>query len=106
MASWLAKWHVRPLPSGASSATDVSRSEGWEATSETRFVPASWLVLLLGIAWTALTRGKIAKLGLAGLIWSVAPRPLKIVAAGVVLSWILVVAGALAAIALLALEIN
>ena len=70
---------------------------------EIRFVPARWLVLLLGIAGTLLTGGK---LGLAGLAWSVTPKPVKAVAAGLVVTWMIVVAGALAAITLLLLQIG
>jgi hypothetical protein len=46
--------------------------------SETRFVPARWLVLLLTAAGVLLRGGKVAKLGVAGLVWSFTPRPLKI----------------------------
>jgi hypothetical protein len=82
------------------------RPRGYGSDLRDPFVPAPWLVLLLGIAWTVLTGGKIAKLSLVGLVWSVTPRPLKVAAAGVLLTWILVVAGALAAITLLALHIS
>jgi uncharacterized membrane protein YecN with MAPEG domain len=61
---------------------------------------------LLGIAWTVLTGGKVAKLGLVGLVWSVTPKPLKVAAAGVVVTWMIVVLGALAAITLLVLQIG
>jgi len=70
---------------------------------EIRFVPARWLVLLLGIAGTLLTGGK---LGLAGLAWSVTPKPVKVAAAGLVVTWMIVVAGALAALTLLFLRIG
>jgi hypothetical protein len=53
-----------------------------------------------------LSGGKVAKLGLVGLVWSATPRRLKLAAAGVFLSWMIVVAGALAAIVLLALQIG
>jgi hypothetical protein len=94
------------LQSRASSTHDISQRDGSGAPAEIRFVPARWLVLLLGIAWTLLRGGKIAKLGLVGLLWSVTPKPLKVAAAGVVLTWMLVVAGALAALTLLALQIG
>lgn len=73
---------------------------------EIRFVPARWLVLLLGIAWTLLTGGKVARFGLVGLVWSVTPKPVKVAAAGIVVTWVIVVAGALAAITLLVLQIG
>jgi hypothetical protein len=105
MGSWLDKRQKRMLPSGASTPANAGhRPTG--AAYETRFVPARWLLLLLGIAWTVLSGGKVAKLGLVGLVWSAAPRRLKLAAAGVFLSWMIVVAGALAAIVLLALQIG
>ena len=105
MGSWLDKRRVRMLPSEASSASAISNHDR-TAAHETRFVPARWLVLLFGIAWTVLTGGKVAKLGLVGLVWSVTPRPLKIATAGVVVTWAIVCVGALAAIALLVLQIG
>jgi hypothetical protein len=94
------------LPSGVSWKPDTPTRERTRAAYEIRFVPARWLALLLGITWTMLTGGKIARLGLVGLVWSITPRRVKVVAAGVVLTWMVVVAGALAAIALLALQIS
>jgi hypothetical protein len=74
--------------------------------SETRFVPARWLVLLLTAAGVLLRGGKVAKLGVAGLVWSFTPRPLKIAVAGVAAAGAIVVVGAMAAIALLILQIS
>ena len=93
-------------PSGASSLPGMRSRERTGGAYEIRFVPARWLVLLLGIAWTVLTGGKIAKLGLVGLVWSVTPRPVKVAAAGIVVTWVIVVVGALAAVTLLALQIS
>jgi hypothetical protein len=104
MGSWLDRRQTRLLPSGASSTPATPGRERTGAAYEIRFVPARWLVLLLGIAWTLLTGGKIAKLGLVGLVWSVTPKPVKVAAAGVVASWLIVVAGAIAAITLLVLQ--
>jgi len=92
-----------PSGAGAPSAPGVPSRERTGSTYEIRFVPARWLVLLLGIAGTLLTGGK---LGLAGLAWSVTPKPLKVAAAGLVVTWMIVVAGALAAITLLLLQIG
>ena len=105
MGSWLDRRQTQLLPSGASTPAIPGR-ERTGAAYEIRFVPARWLVLLLGIAWTLLTGGKIAKLGLVGLVWSVAPKPMRVAVAGVVVSWVIVVAGAVAAITLLALQIG
>ena len=106
MGSWLDKRRTRTLPSRASSVPGIPSREGTGSAYELRFVPARWLVLLLGIAWTVLTGGKIARLGLAGVVWSVTPKPVKAAAAAVVVTWMIVVAGALAAITLLALQIS
>jgi hypothetical protein len=76
------------------------------ALDEIRFVPARWLVLLLGIASTALRGGKLAKFGFVGLVWSFAPRPVKFAVGGLAAAGVIVVLGALAAIALLALQIS
>jgi hypothetical protein len=94
------------LPSRVSSAPHISNPARTGAPYEIRFIPARWLVLLFGIAWTLLTGGKVAKLGLVGLVWSVTPRPLKLAAAGVIVTWMIVVVGALAAITMLVLQIS
>ena len=73
---------------------------------EVRFVPAGWLVAVLGAARFALSRGKFGKLGIAALLWSVTPRKLKLIAAGVVAAGLIVVLGSLAAIVLLALQLG
>ena len=104
MGSWLDRRQTRLLPSGASSAPAIPSRERTRAAYEIRFVPARWLVLLLGIAWTLLTGGKVAKLGLVSLVWSVTPKPVKVAMAGVVVSWVIVVFGAIAAITLLVLQ--
>jgi hypothetical protein len=106
LGSWLDKRQTRRLPPGASPTPAIESSERTGQAYEIRFVPARWLVLLSGIAWTLLTGGKVAKLGLVGLVWSVTPKPLKVAAAGVVVTWAIVVAGALAAITLLVLQIS
>lgn len=76
------------------------------AHEEIRFVPARWLVLLLGIASAVLARGKFGKLGLVGLVWSFAPRPVKVAVGGFAVAGVIVILGALAAIALLVLQIS
>jgi uncharacterized membrane protein YecN with MAPEG domain len=106
MGSWLDRRQTRRLSSGASPTRAIESSERIGPAYDIRFVPARWLVLLLGIAWTVLTGGKVAKLGLVGLVWSVTPKPLKVAAAGVVVTWMIVFLGALAAITLLVLQIG
>ena len=71
-----------------------------------RFVPAGWLVAVLGVSRLLLRGGRLGKLGIAGILWSLAPRKLKLVAAGFVLGALVVLAGAMAAIALLAIELS
>jgi len=82
------------------------RGGGGGTAHEIRFAPAPWLLLLLGIARAVLTGVKIGKLGIAGLVWSFAPRAVKIAAAGAAVGALIVVAGALAAIALLVLQLS
>ena len=106
MGSDLDKRETRVLPSRASSAPRIRNRERTGSAYEIRFVPARWLVLLLGITWTVLGGGKIARLGLASLLWSATPKPVKVVAAAVVVTWMVVIVGALAAITLLALQIG
>jgi len=74
--------------------------------SEIRFVPADWLVALAGVARVALRRGKFGKLGIAALLWSVAPPKLRLFLYGIVGAALVVVLGALAAIALLVLQVT
>ena len=73
---------------------------------EVLFVPARWLALLLAIVRVLFGQGRIGKLGIAGLVWSFAPRKLKIVGAGLAVAAAIVLLGALAAIALLALQLT
>jgi hypothetical protein len=70
------------------------------------FVPARWLVVAFAIARLLLTKGAFAKIGVVGLLWSLAPRKLKVVTAGLAAAWAIVIAGSLAAIALLALQLS
>ena len=49
--------------------------------------------------------GRLGKLGLAGLVWSIVPRKLKLVAICFAVAALIVVAGSLAAVALLALQL-
>jgi hypothetical protein len=76
-----------------------------ERTDEVRFVPAGWLAALFAAARLILRRGKLGKLGIAALLWSVAPRKLRLVVMGFAAAALVVVLGALAAIALLALQL-
>jgi hypothetical protein len=104
MGSWLDRRRTRRLSSAPSPSFESRQQTG--SAYEIRFVPARWLVLLLGVAWTVLSGGRVAKLSLVGLVWSVTPRPVRVAAAGLAVTWMIVVAGALAAIILLALQIG
>ena len=74
--------------------------------TEFRFVPAGWLVAALGAARIWLRGGSLGTLGIAGLVWSVTPRPLKLAAVFLVTAATIVLVGALAAIVLLAMQLS
>jgi len=80
--------------------------EAVDHRTEVRFVPAQWLVAALSVSRLVLSRGKFGKLGIAALLWSLTPRKLKLFALGIVAAWLIVVAGALAALALLVLQLS
>ena len=71
-----------------------------------QFVPAGWVVLALAVARRLLGGAAIGKIGIAGLVWSVAPPKLKLVAVGMALWAAIVVLGAMAAIVLVALQLG
>jgi hypothetical protein len=83
---------------------------GWHerllASDRVRFVPAAWLVAVLGILRLWLGGRRVSKVGVARLLWSVAPGRLKLVAAGLGLASLIVLAGALAALTLLAIQLS
>ena len=69
-------------------------------------MPARWLVLALSILWALFSPGGISKVSIASLAWSLTPRSVKIAAAGFALASAVVLFGAVAAIALLALQLT
>jgi hypothetical protein len=71
-----------------------------------RFVPAGWLVAAVGVSRVLLRGGKLGKLGLAGFVWAVLPRKLKLAAWGLVLGAAIVLLGSLAALVLLAMQLT
>ena len=71
-----------------------------------RFVPAGWLVAAVAASRVLLRGGKLGKLGIAGLVWAVLPRKLKLAAWGLVLGAAIVLLGSLAALALLAMQLS
>ena len=73
---------------------------------EIRFIPARWLMVVFAIAQLVLKRGALGKVGIAALLWSVAPRKLRLVAGGLAAATVIVVVGALAAIALLVMQLG
>jgi hypothetical protein len=97
---------MRAAPYASGYAVSVRSPVEAPPQSEVRFVPAGWLVPLAAAARLALRRGKFGKLGIAALLWSVAPRKLRLVLYGIVGAALVVVLGALAAIALLALQLT
>jgi hypothetical protein len=69
-------------------------------------VPARWLVLALSILGALFGRGGISKVGIASLVWSLTPRSVRIVAVGFAVTATVVFFGAVAASALLALQLT
>jgi hypothetical protein len=69
-------------------------------------LPARWILVLVAMARLLLKGGKLGKFGIAGLVWSFAPRKLKYAAAGLAAAATIVLFGAVAAITLLALQLN
>ena len=76
------------------------------ASQEIRFVPARWLAVLFAIVQLVLRRGALGKVGIAALLWSVAPRKLRLFVGGLAAAAVIVVFGALAAIALLVIQLG
>ncbi len=62
--------------------------------------------MLLAVTRLLFKGGKLGKLGIAGLLWSVTPRKLKLAAAGLVVGAAILLFGAVAAITLLALQLS
>lgn len=73
---------------------------------EIRFLPARWILVLAAVARLLLKGGKLGKFGVAGLVWSFAPRKLKFAAGGLAAAAMIVLVGAVAAITLLALQLS
>jgi hypothetical protein len=85
------------------------RARTWRASGapdDIWFVPARWLVVAVAIARLLLVRGAFAKVGAVGLLWSFAPRKLKMVTAGLAAAAGIVIVGSLAAITLLVLQLG
>ena len=76
------------------------------AHEEIRFVPARWLVVLFAIVQLVLRRGALGKIGIAALLWSVTPRRLRLVAGCLAAASVIVTLGALAAIALVVIQLG
>jgi hypothetical protein len=76
------------------------------APDELWFVPARWLVIAVAIARLLLVRGAFAKVGAVGLLWSFAPRRLKMVTAGLAAAAGILIVGSLAAVTLLVLQLS
>jgi hypothetical protein len=69
-------------------------------------VPARWIFVLAAVARLLLKGGKLGKFGVAGIVWSFAPRKLKLVAAGLAGIATIVLVGAVSAITLLMLQLS
>jgi len=86
-------------------AIPAGRSKA-QAFEGVRFIPARWLLLLLAVVRTLSGRATIGKLGIAGLVWTYTPRKLKLAAAILATSGLIVIVGALAAITILVLQLT
>jgi hypothetical protein len=82
------------------------RQPGSPVVGDVRFVPARWLLVLLEIVKLIFPGGRLRKVGIASLVWSFTPRPLKIAAAGLAIAATVIVLGALAGITLLVLQLS
>ena len=70
-------------------------------------MPARWVVVLAAVAARLLLKGgTLGKFGIAGLVWAIAPRKLKLAAAGFAAAAMIVLVGAVAAITLLTLQLG
>src|SRR5262245_2951848 len=99
MGASLEKWVPRALqPRLRPDALRADSGHPAYATADYQFVPARSLVALLALLRLLLTGGKVSKFRVAGLVWWIAPRKLKIAAAGLALSATIVLLGAIAAI--------
>jgi hypothetical protein len=105
MGSLLEK-RERALRHGDSFGPPTLDGERRRTGDEILFQPARRLVVLVAVARAVLRGGRITKLGVLGLIWSFTPRAVKIAAAGVAAAAMIITVGALAAIALLALQLS
>jgi hypothetical protein len=76
-----------------------------EAPGDVWFVSARWLFAVLAVVRLLLRGGKLTKFGIVGLVWAVAPRKLKVAAAALAVTGTIAVVGAIAAIALLVLQL-
>jgi hypothetical protein len=102
MGSLLDKCRPRTLDS---SAPRAQTRQPTGAFYELRFVPARWLFVLGAVARELVT-GRLTKFGLVGIVWSFTPRAVKLGIAGFAAAGAIVVLGALAAIALLVLQVS
>src|SRR5262245_25168231 len=106
MGALLVRRARRASVSRSDAKQPISRGARGGQWSEVQFVPARWLVLVLSIAWALFSPGPVSKLGITSLVWSFAPRSVKIVAVGLAAGATIVFLGAIAAIALLALQLT
>jgi len=102
----LEKWVPRAVqPQLGPDLNRAGEAQAPPVRSDLRFVPSRWLMALLAVAMSLFRGGRISYIGVAGLVWSFTPRKLKMVAAGLALAATIVLLGAIAAIALLALQL-
>jgi len=85
---------------------DKPAAAGSGSSPDIRFVPARWATIAFALAQLVLKRGALGKIGIATLVWSFAPRKLKLWAGIFAAAAAIVTLGAVAAIALLVLQLS
>jgi hypothetical protein len=91
---------------GQLNSTLFRRQERLRTHHRIRFVPAWWLLAALVVLRVWLSGGTFGKLGAARLVWSLAPRKLKLLTGGFAAVTLLLTAGAAATLALLAMYVT
>jgi hypothetical protein len=107
MAGFLGKPVLPPAQKEGGFGSDGPTAPWPGGIGEIRFVPARWILVLAAVAARLLLKGgTLGKFGIVGLVWAFAPRKLKFAAAGFAGAAMIALAGAVAAIALLALQLS
>jgi hypothetical protein len=96
---------MRPLPAPRRQLEGGAAAPPPPAVGGLYFVPARWVLALLALVRLIVKGRGVSTLGIAGLVWLLTPRKLKLAAVGLAAAATIVFLGALAAIALLVLQL-